>query len=160
MKALYWNQINKSYLQFSRSVVSDSLRPYEPQHSRLPCPSPTPGVYSNSYPLSWWCYPIISSSVFPFSSCPQSFPASGCFQMSQLFASVARLLEFQLQHQSLQWTPRTDLLRNELVGYPCSPRDSQESSPTPQFRIINSSMFSFLYSPTSIHDYWKNHSLD
>ena len=101
-----------------------------------------------------------SHPLIPFSSCPQSFPASGCFQMSQLFASVARLLEFQLQHQSLQWTPRTDLLRNELVGYPCSPRDSQESSPTPQFRIINSSMFSFLYSPTSIHDYWKNHSFD
>ena len=75
-----------SSVQFSRSVVSESLRPHEPQHARLPCPSPTPGVYPNSCPLSWWCHPTISSSVIPFSSCPQSFPASGSFQMSQLFA--------------------------------------------------------------------------
>ena len=72
---------------FSRSVVSNSLWPHELQHARPPCPSPTPGVHSNSCPLSWWCHPTISSSVVPFSSCPQSFPASGCFQMSQLFAS-------------------------------------------------------------------------
>ena len=76
-----------SSVQFSRSVVSDSLQPHELQHARLPCPSPTPGVYPNSRPLSWWCHPTISSSVVPFSSCPQSFPASGSFQMSQLFAS-------------------------------------------------------------------------
>ena len=76
-----------SSVQFSLSVVSDSLRPHELQHGRLPCPSPTPGVYSNSCPLSWWCHPTISSSVIPFSSCPQSFQASGSFQMSQLFAS-------------------------------------------------------------------------
>ena len=75
-----------SSVQFSRSVVSDSLRPHESQHTRLPCPSPTPGVYSNSCPLSWWCHPAISSSVVPFSSCPQSLPASGSFPMSQLFA--------------------------------------------------------------------------
>ena len=74
-------------VQFSRSVVSDSLRPHEPQHARPPCPSSTPGVYPNSCPLSWWCHPAISSSVIVFSSCPQSFPASGSFQMSQLFAS-------------------------------------------------------------------------
>ena len=74
-------------VQFSRSVVSDSLRPREPQHARPPCPSPTPGVYSNSCPLSRWCHPTISSSSVPFSSCPQSFPASGSFPMSQLFAS-------------------------------------------------------------------------
>ena len=67
--------------------MSNSLQTDGLQHTRLPYPSPTPGVYSNSYPLSWWCYPIISSSVFPFSSCPQSFPASGSFQMSQLFTS-------------------------------------------------------------------------
>ena len=74
--------------QFSRSVVSNSLRPYGLQHSRPPCPSPTPGVYPNSScPLSQWCHPTISSSVVPFSSCPQSFPASGSFQMSQLFTS-------------------------------------------------------------------------
>ena len=73
-------------VQFSCSVVSDSLRPHEPQHARPRCPSPTPGVYPNSCSLSWWCHPaIISSSVVPFSSCPQSFPASGSFPMSQLF---------------------------------------------------------------------------
>ena len=75
------------FVQFSCSVVSNSLRPHEPQHTRLPCPSPTPGVYPNSAPLSQWCHPSISSSVVPFSSCPRSFPASGSFQMSQLFAS-------------------------------------------------------------------------
>ena len=73
-------------VQFSCSVVSDSLRPHESQHSRSPCPSPTPGVYSNSCPSSWWCHPIMSSSVIPFSSCPQSLPASESFPMSQLFA--------------------------------------------------------------------------
>ena len=76
-----------SSVQFSRSVVSDSLRPREPQHARSPCPSPTPGVHPNPCPLSWWCHPTISSSVIPFSSCPQSFSASGSFQMSQLFTS-------------------------------------------------------------------------
>ena len=73
-------------VQFTSSVVSDSLRPHESQHARPPCPSPTPGVYSNSCPSSRWCYPGISSSVVPFSSCPQSLPASGSFPMSQLFA--------------------------------------------------------------------------
>jgi len=74
-------------LQFSHSVVSDSLRPHEPQHARPLCPSPTPRVHWNPCPLSWWCHPTISSSVIPFSFCPQSFPASGSFQMIQLFAS-------------------------------------------------------------------------
>ena len=72
-------------VQFSCSIVSDSLRPHELQHARPPCPAPTPGVYSNSCLSSWWCHPAISSSVVPFSSCPQSFPASGSFPMSQLF---------------------------------------------------------------------------
>ena len=76
-----------SSVQFSCSVVSDSLWPHESQHTRPPCPSPTPGVHPNPCPLSRWCHPTISSSVVPFSSCPQSFPASGSFQMSQLFAS-------------------------------------------------------------------------
>ena len=76
-----------SSVQFSHSVVSDSLRPHEPQHARPPCPSPTPGVYPNSCPLSQWCHSTISSSIVPFSSYPQSFPASGSFQMSQLFVS-------------------------------------------------------------------------
>ena len=73
-------------VQFSHSVMSDSLRPHELQHTRPPCPSPTPGVYSNSCPLSRWCHPAISSSVVPFSSCPQSLPASESFPMYQLFA--------------------------------------------------------------------------
>ena len=76
-----------SSVQFSCSVVSDSLRPYEPQNTRPPCPSPTPKVYPNPCPLSRWCHQTISSSVAPFSSCPQSLLASGAFQMSQLFAS-------------------------------------------------------------------------
>ena len=76
-----------SSIQFSHSVMSDSLRPHDPQHTRPPCPSPTPGVHPNPCPLCQWCHPTISSSVIPFSSCPQSFPASGSFQMSQLFAS-------------------------------------------------------------------------
>ena len=74
-----------SSVQFSRSVVSDSLWPHESQHTRPPCPSPTLGVYSNSCPSTQWCHPTISSSVVPFSSCPQSLPASGSFSMSQLF---------------------------------------------------------------------------
>ena len=149
-------------LQFSRSVVSDYLWPHEPQCARPPCPSPTPGVYPNSCPLNQWCHLTISSSVVHFSSCLQSFPISGSVQMSQLFASGGQGLEFQLQNQSFQSTPRTDLLQNGLVGSPCSPRDSQEPSPTPQFKSINFSVLSFLSSPilTSIYDYWKNHSLD
>ena len=74
-------------LQFSRSVMSDSLRPHGLQHTRLPCPSPTPGAYSNSCPWCWWCHPTISSSVVPFSSSLQSFPASGSFPLSRFFAS-------------------------------------------------------------------------
>ena len=80
-------------VQFSRSVMSDSLRPHEPQHTRPPCPSPTPGVHPNPCPLSRWCHPIISSSVVPFSSCPQSFPASGSFPMNHLFASGGQSIE-------------------------------------------------------------------
>ena len=85
-----FQQSGISSVQFSLSVVSDSLRPHEPQHTRPSCSSPTAGVYSNSCPLSWWCHPTISSSVIPFSSCLQSFPASGSFQMSQLFASCCQ----------------------------------------------------------------------
>ena len=81
------SQVQFSSVQFSRSVVSDSLWPHELQHARPPCPSLTPGAYQNSCPLSQWCHPIIASSVVLFSSCPQSLPASGSFQMSQLFAS-------------------------------------------------------------------------
>ena len=87
----FWNvgswYLLLSSVQFSCSVGSDSLQPHEPQHARPPCPSPTPRVYSNSCPSSQWCHPAISPSVVPFFSCPQSFPASGSFQMSQLFIS-------------------------------------------------------------------------
>ena len=79
-------------VQFSRSVVSNSLRPHGLQHAKPPCPSPTPGVYSNSCPLSRWCYTTISSSVIPFSSCLQSFPASGSFPMSQFFVSGGQII--------------------------------------------------------------------
>ena len=86
----YFTMIRISSVQFSHSVMSDSLWPHEPQHARPPCPSPTPGVHPNPCSLSRCCHPTISSSVIPFSSCPQSFPASGPFQMSQLFASGAQ----------------------------------------------------------------------
>ena len=84
-------------VQFSRSVVSHSLRPHELQHARPPCPSPTPGVYLNSYPSSWWCHPAIWSSVVPFSSCPQSLLTSGSFPMSQLFAWGGQSIGFHTE---------------------------------------------------------------
>ena len=104
-----------AFSHFSRSVAFDSLQPHESQHARPPCPSQTPGVYSNSCPSSQWSHPAISSSIVPFSSCPQSLPASGSFPMSQLFAWGGQVLEFQLQPQSFQWTPRTDLLRMDWL---------------------------------------------
>ena len=85
-----------------------------------------------------WCHPTISSSVVPFSSHPQSFPVSGFFRWVSSSHEVAKVLEFQLQHQSFHWTFRTYLLWDGLVGSPCSPRDSHKSSPTPQFKIIRS----------------------
>ena len=104
-----------------------------------------------SHPLSSLSTPVLSLSQH-----------QGLFQWVSSSHQIAKLLEFQLQHQSFQWTTRTDLLEDGLVGSPCRPRDSQESSPTPQFKSINSSALSFLYTPTlvSIHDHWKNHSLD
>ena len=104
-----------SSVQFSHSVLSDSLRPHEPQHARPPCPSPTPGVYPNSCPLSRWCYPTICSSVVPFFSCPQSFPASGSFQMSQLFAWGGQRIGVSasasvLPKNTQDWSPRMDWL--------------------------------------------------
>ena len=147
-----------SSVQFSCSVISDSLWPHEPQHAMPPCLSPTPRVCPNPCPLS----PTISSSVVPFSSCPQSVPASGSFQMSQLFAwggqsigvsASASVLPMNTQDLSpLGWTGRICLQSKGL---------SRVFSNT-QFKSINSSVLSFLYSPTltSIHDYWKNHSLD
>ena len=98
----------------------------------------------------------------PSSPAPNPFQHQSLFQWVNSSHGVAKVLEFQLQHQSFQTTPRTHLLYNGLVGSPGSPRDSQESSPTPQFKSINSSVLSFLHSPTltSIHNHWKNHSLD
>ena len=147
-------------VQFSRSVTSDSLWPHEPQHARPPCPSSTTRVHPNPCALSRWCYPAISYTVVPFSSCPQSFPASGSFQMSQFFASggqrfrvsaTASVLPMNIQ----DWFP---LGLTGLIPW-CS-RGSRESSPAPQSKSINSLALSLLYSPAliSIHDYWKNHS--
>ena len=155
LKSMFW-------FQFSCSVMSDSLQPHKPQHAGPPCSSQTPGVNPNS--CHW-----VSNAIQP--SHPLSSPYPPAFNLSQhqgLFKwvrsshQVAKVLKFQLQHQSFQWPPRTDLLEDGLAGPPCSPRDSQESSPTPQFKTISSSVLSFLNSPTltSIHDHRKNHSLD
>ena len=89
-RGIIFKYLHKISVQCSCSVVSNSLWPNELQHARPPCPSPTPGVHPNPCPLCWWCHPTISSSVIPFSSCPQSFPASGSFQMSQLSASCGQ----------------------------------------------------------------------
>ena len=122
---------------------------------RPPCPSPTPGVHSNSCPLSQWCHPTIQSSVIPFSSCPQSFPASGSFPMSQLFASGGQRIGVSASASVLPMNIQ-DWFPLGLFGLiSLSSRDSQESFPIPQLKSINSSVLSFLYSPTltSIHDY-------
>ena len=131
--------------------MPDSLRPHGLQHIRLPCPSPTPRVYSNSCPSSGWCHPIISSFVVSFSSLLQSYPTSGSFQWDGSLHHVAKVLEFQLQRQSFQWIFRTDFLWDWLVGSSCSPVDSQESSPTPQFKSINLSALSFLFQRRQWH---------
>ena len=119
----FWAEAGSS-VKFSRSVMSDSLRPHESQHARPPCPSPTPGVHSDSRPLSQWWHPAISSSVIPFSSCPQSLPASGSFPMSQLFAwggqstAVSALASFLLKNTQgwspLEWTGWISLQSKEF----------------------------------------------
>ena len=111
---------------------------------------------------SRWCLQISHPLSSPSPPAPSPSQHQSLFQWVSSSHQVAKVLEFQLQHQSFQWTPRTDLRKDGLVGSPCSPRDSQESSPTPQFKSINSSVLSFLHSSTliSIHDHWKNHSLD
>ena len=133
-----FTEVEKTLLKFiwnhsqsSRSVVSNSFQPHEPQYARPPCPSPTAGVHPTSCPLSWWCHPTISSSVIPFSSCPQSSPASGSFQMSQLFASGGQSIGVSASTSVLpintqDWSPLG------WTGWSlCIPRDSQQSSPTP-----------------------------
>ena len=143
-------------------VVSDSLQPHGLQHTRPPCPSPTPRVYPNSRPLCRWCHRTISSSVIPFSSRLQSFPASGSFPMSQFFPSgdqsigvsaSASVLPINIQ----DWFPLGWIGWISLQ----SKRLSRLFSNT-KFKNINSSAFSFLYSPNlmSIHNSWKNHNLD
>ena len=151
-----------SPVQLSCSVMSNSLLPHGLQHARPPCPLSTPRVHPNSRASSRWCHPAISSSVVPFSSYPQSFPASGFFQMSQLFTSGGQSTGASASASFPPKKSQADLLQNGLVGSPCSLRDSPESSPTPQFKSINSLALSFLHSPTltSIHGHWKNHSLD
>ena len=151
-----------SSVQFSHSVMFYSLQPYGLQHARPPCPSPSPGACSNSCPLSQRCHPTISSSVVPFFSCLQSFPSSRSSPMSLFFISGGQSIGVSALASVIPMNIQTDFLQDGLVGSSCSPRDSQESSPTPQFKSINSSALSFLYSPslTSIHDYWKNHSFD
>ena len=155
--AVEWNSV-----QFSCSVMSDSLQHHGLQHTRLPCPSPTPRAYSNSCPLSRWCHPTISSSVVPFSSHFQSCLASGSFQMSQFFASggqstraSASASVFPMNIQDwfpLGWTGWISLQSKELSRV--------FSNATVQ--SISSLVLSFLYGPTltSIHYYWKNHSFD
>ena len=151
-----------SSIQFSHSVVSNSLQPHEPQHARPLYPSPTPKVYQNPCPLSWWCHPTISSFVIPFSSCPQSFLASGSSQMSQLFASDGQNIGVSastlvLPMNTQDWSPLgwTGWISLQSKGL-------SRVSQTPQLKSISSSVLSFVYSPnlTSIHDYWENHSLD
>ena len=151
-----------SSVQFSRSVMSDSFWPHGLQHARLPCPSPTPGACSNSCPSHWWCHPTISSSVVPFFSHLQSFPASGSFAMSRFFTSGGQSIGVSASASVLpmniqDWFPLgwTGWISLHLL-------ESQESSPTSQFKSISPSVLSFLYGPTftSIHDYWKNQSFD
>jgi len=104
------DKIGISWVQFSRSVLSNSLQPHGLHHARPPCPSPTAGAYSNSCPLSWWCCSTISSSVVPFSSCLNLSQHQGIFQWVTSSHQVAKILEFQLQHQSFQWIFRDDFL--------------------------------------------------
>ena len=141
--------------------MSNSSWPHGLQHARLPCPSPTPRACSNLCPSSQWCHPTISSSVVPFSSCLQSFLVSGSFPVSQFFASSGQ--SWRSASTSVLPLNIQDWLSLGLTGLsPCSSRDSQASFPTPQFKSINSLALRHLHSPalTSIHDHWKNHSLD
>ena len=142
--------------------MSDSLQPHELQHVRSPCPSPTPRVYPNSCPSSWWCHPAIWSSVVPFSSCPQSLPASESFPMSQLFSWGGQSIGVSASSSVLTMDIQDWFPLGWLLGSPCSPRDPQDSSPAPQFKSISSLVVSFIHSPTltSILDHWKNYSLD
>ena len=146
--------------QISHSVVTDSLWPHESQHARPPCPSPTPGVHSDSRPSSRWCHPAISWCVVPFSSCPQSLPASDSFPMSQLFAwggqsTGVSALASLLPKNTQGWSP------SEWTGWiPLQSKGLSKvfsNTPVQRHQFIDAH-----HSPTltSIHDHWKNHSLD
>ena len=128
--------------------MSNYLWPHELQHVRLPWPSPSPRVCSISYPLNRWCHPMISSSVVPFSSWLQFFPASECFPMSWFFTSGGQSIRPSASASAPPMNIRIDFLWDWLVWSPCSPRDSQEFSLTPQFKSINSSALSFIYGLT------------
>ena len=140
--------------------MSDALWPHEPQHARPPCPSPTPGVYSDSSPLNQWCHPTISSSVILFSSRFQSFPASRSFLMSQFFMSgeVQLLLYWNFSFSICPSNEYSGLISFRMDWFNLAVQGTLESSPTPHLKSINSSALSFLYSSTltSIHDNWKN----
>ena len=147
--------------------MSNSLWPHGLKHARLPCPTPTPRACSNSCPSShqyWsqWCHPAISSPIIPFSSCLQSFPASGSFPISQFFESDGQSIGASASASVLPMNIQDCFLLGLTNLISCSPRDSQVSSPTPQFKSINSSALSLLYTPTLtfIHDYWTNHSFE
>ena len=145
----------------SCSVMSDSLRPHRLQHSRLPCPSQIPGAYSNSCPSHQWCHPTITSSITPFSSYLQSFPASRSFPMSQLFVSGGQSIGVSASSSVIPVNIQ-DGFPLGLTGWLSLQSKGLSESPTPQFKIINSLALRVLYSPTltSIHDSWKNHSFD
>ena len=149
-------------VQFSHSVVSNSLWPHELQHARPPCPSPTPGVHSNSWPLSRWCHPTISSSVIPFSSCLQSFPASGSFQMGQLLASGGQSIGVSASTSVLPMNTQDwfTLGWTGWIAWQFKGLSRVSSNTTVQKHQFFGTQF--LYNPTlpSIHDYWKNHSFD
>ena len=147
---------------FSCSVVSNSLKPHGLQHARLPCPSPPCGAYSNTHPLSQWCHPTTSSSVIPFSSCLQSFPASGSFLMCQLFASGGQHIGASASASVFSMNIQDWFPLGQAGWISLQSKGLSESSPTPQFKSISSLALSLLYGPTltSIHDYWKNHIFD
>ena len=154
-----WKIPCRKWVRFSQSGMSSSLQLHGLQHTRPACPSPTPRVYSKSYPLSRWCHPTISFSVNPFSHV-QSFPVSVSFQMSQFSTLGSQSIEASapvLPMNIQDWFPLYG-----MAGSPCCPRDCQEYPPTPRFKRINSSEISFLYSTTltSIHNSWKTHSFD
>ena len=153
------NKLQFISVQFSCSVVSDSLRPHESQHARPPYPTPTPGVHWDSHPSNQWCHSAISSSVIPFSSCPQSFP---------VFSNELALRIRWPKYWSFSFNINPSNEHPGLISFTMDWLDLLAVQGTfknllqPQFKSINSSALSFLYGPTltSIPGYWKNHSFD